>query len=139
MSSVVPLPPGTVPATDRSTDPTVVEYAVQEMFKGKSPAAAAKRTAQKLSGSENFFLGSGVTTVDPKALEGALWDRLAAYAAKSVGGIAAGKEHYALDGTLQYFKQVPFGGTSKPAARSKLKALVVERLGHDPFTSDDGG
>jgi L-alanine-DL-glutamate epimerase-like enolase superfamily enzyme len=129
---------GRADGADRSTNPTVVEYAVQDLFKGKSPAAAAKHTAKKLSGGTNMFLGPGITTIDPKALEAALWDRMAEYAARGVPKYTGGREHYALGGTLQFFKQTPFGGVDKPAARAKLKALVIAKLGHNPFTSDDG-
>jgi hypothetical protein len=122
---------GHAEGTDRSTNPTVVEYAVQDLFKGKSPAAAAKATAKKLSGHENFFLGTGVSTIDPQALEAALWDRLATFAAKDVASLKIGKEHYALGGTLQHFNQ-------KPALRARLKAAVIAQLGRDPFTADDG-
>jgi hypothetical protein len=132
------MPPGTTSGEDRSTNPTVVEYAAIEMRKGKSPLAAANRTAKKLSGGENMFLGPGVTVIDPKKLEGALWDRMAEDAAKGLVHFREGKEHYVLGGTLQFYKQAPFGGASKPAARSKLKALVIEKLGRDPFLSDDG-
>ena len=134
-----PMPPGTSSGEDRSTNSTVVEYAAIEMRKGKSPMAAANRTAKKLSGGTNMFLGPGVTTIDPKKLEGALWDRMAEHAAKGLVHLREGKEHYTLDGTLQFYKQAPFGGASKPAMRSRLKTLVIERLGRDPFTSDDGG
>jgi hypothetical protein len=104
---------------------------VQELFKGKSPSAAAKHTAKKLSGFENMFLGPGVTTIDVKALEAALWDRMAEYAAKGVRHFKAGKEHYTLGSTLQFFHQ-------KPALRTKLKELVIAKLSADPFTADDG-
>jgi len=129
---------GRAEGTDRSVNPTVVEYAVQYLFKGKSPAVAAKATVKKLSGHENFFVGPGVSTIDPKALEAALWDRMAEFSAKGASKYATGKEHYALGGTLQYFKQTPFGVPSKSAVRAKLKALVIEKLGRDPFIADDG-
>jgi hypothetical protein len=124
-------------AVDRSTNPTVVEYAVQDLFKGKSLAVAAKRTVEKLSNSENMFLGPGVTVIDAAQLEAALWDRLAESVVKSLPRLAPGKEHYALDGTLGYFKQFKLGTKPKPAVRARLKKLVITKLGYDPFTSDD--
>jgi hypothetical protein len=66
--------PGTV--VDKTDHPTVVEYGVREMFKHKSPRAAARSTAKKLSGSENLFLGPGVVAIDADRLEQNLWRRL---------------------------------------------------------------
>lgn len=129
---------GHADGTDRSKSSTVVEYAVQDLFKGKSPSAAAKHTAKKLSGYENMFLGPGITVIDPKALEAALWDRMANFAVTGIAKYKEGKEHWALDGTLQFFHQTPLGTPSKPAVRAKLKALVIEKLGRDPFIEDDG-
>ena len=112
--------------TDRSTNPTVITYAVQDLFKGKSPAAAAKHTVKKLSGTENMFLGPGVSTIDPKALEAALWEHLADFVIAGFPKMKPGKEDYALDGTIFHFSQ-------KPAIRERLYAEVVKRLGRDPF------
>jgi hypothetical protein len=137
-SSKPALPPGTVSGHDRSSDPTVVEYAVQDLFKGKSLKAAANHTAKKLSGHENMFLGPGVTVVDPKKLEAALWDRMAERAAKGVAKYAEDKNHFVLGGTLQFYMQTPFGQPDKPAMRKRLKELVIEKLGRDPFLFDDG-
>ena len=69
---------GSVDEVDRSTDENVVEYAVQAfIFKKKAtPKAAAVATAKKLSGGENMFLGPGVTIIDPKKLEDAIWGRV---------------------------------------------------------------
>jgi hypothetical protein len=115
--------------TDRSTHPTVVEYAVQDLFKGKSIAAAARATAKKLSGFENMFLGPGVTLVDAKELEAALWTRLVEYVVSRMKHIRIGYEHFALDGTLKHFHQ-------KPTERAKLKALVIKAVGRDPFVGE---
>ncbi len=123
--------------TDRSTSETVIEYAVQDLMKGKSPAAAAGRAARRLSGGENMFLGPGVSVIDPARLETALWDRLAERVVKSLRHYAVGKEHYALEGTLHYFNQIKLGELPKPAVRAKLKALVVAKLGRDPFIHDE--
>jgi hypothetical protein len=75
---------------DKSNHPTVVEYAVRDLFKGKSPAAAARFTAKKLSGSENLFLGSGVVDIDPKVLEDNLWERMAASAVSAIPHLKPG-------------------------------------------------
>jgi hypothetical protein len=129
---------GRAEGVDQSTNSTVVEYAVQEMLKGKSPAAAAKRTVKKLSGGTNMFIGPGVVQIDPKALEAALWDRMAETAIKVLPQYAAGKEHYVLGGTLLRFSQTALGIPAKPAMRARLKALIVEKMSNNPFTSDDG-
>lgn len=115
---------------DRSTHPTIVEYGVQEMFKNKSVKAAARSTAKKHSGYENMFFGPGVTLIDPAVLEDALWDRLADFTIKRIPNMKQGKEHYALEGTLQHFKQ-------KQSALPVLKARVVAKLGHDPFVGSE--
>lgn len=118
---------------DHSRDATVVEYAVQEMMKGKSPAAAARATAKKLNGASNIFIGGAQSNVsiDPAELEDALWDRLVGFTTVSIPRLKAGKEHYALGGTLQHFSQ-------KPKLRAELKERVVRALGADPFPQDDG-
>ena len=121
----------TTMSTDRSSHPTVVEYAVQTMIKrGKSPSAAAKDTVKKHHGTENMFFGPGPTEIDATALENALWDRMVEATIRSMGQIKEGKEHYALDGTLQHFNQ-------KQNVRAELKKRVIEKLGRDPFTNDD--
>ena len=108
------------------------------MFKGQSPKVAARNTAKKLSGGQNMFLGPGVTTIDAAKLEAALWDRMAEHAAKGVPKFKSEKNHWTLGSTLQFYKQAKFGGPEKPADRKRLKDLVIEKLGHDPFLSDDG-
>jgi len=115
---------------DRSTNEIVVEYAVQEMMKGKSPASAARATAKKHSGYENMFFGPGITVIDAGTLENALWGRLTEFTIRMLPKLKAGKEHYALDGTLAHFNQ-------KPSARRLLKARVVDQFGYDPFVADD--
>lgn len=121
-----------VEETDRSTSPTVVEYAVQSMFKGQSLQQAAKTTAKKLSGGTNMFLGPGVTLINPKSLEEALWTRLVTLAVTAIPKFKAGKEHYAIDGILSQFNQ-------KPKLRAEFKKRIVAAIGRDPFTSDDIG
>ena len=122
-----------IDGTDRSDTFNVVEYAVRDLFKGKSIRSVARATAKKFSGFENYLLGPGVTIIDPVALEAALWNRMAEYAVAAIPKLRVGKEHFALGGTLQFYRQAQ---TSD--ARAKLKSLVVEKLGSDPFTSDDG-
>jgi GNAT superfamily N-acetyltransferase len=120
----------TAAGTDRSTHGTVVEYGVREMMKRKSPSTAAKNTAKRLSGHENLFLGPGVSTVDPKALEEALWVRLEDFTINAVPRLKEGFEHFALDGTVEHFRQ-------GRGVRAKLKKRIVKRLGRDPFPNDD--
>jgi DNA-binding ferritin-like protein len=90
--------------TDRSTDPTVVEYAVQYLFKRKSPSVAARMTAAKLNGQVNLLLGPGVSLVDPKKLEQVLWDRLVATAVENTKKIRPGMESIALGWVVDKFK-----------------------------------
>lgn len=116
---------------DRSTHPTVVEYAVQTMMKGKTPENAAKDTAKKFSGSENMFFGPGISKIDPKTLSEALWVRLVQFTVSAMGRIKPGMEHFALGGTIQHFHQ----GTR---VRAELKKRVITELGGDPFPNDDG-
>jgi hypothetical protein len=115
---------------DRSTHPTVVEYAVRSMMKGKSPSAAAKFTAKKLGGFENLFIGSGVVEIDPAKLEDALWDRLAEFTITAIPKVKAGFEHYAIDGAIAHFNQ-------NPKVRKELKRIVIKTVGYDPFPNDD--
>ena len=92
---------------DRSDNPTVVEYAVQSMFKGKSLKAAAKSTAQKFDGYENMFFGPGISRIDASKLEDALWGRLVDATLLSQSHFKPGMEHFALEATLQHFRQKP--------------------------------
>lgn len=114
-----------------SKDPTVVEYAAITMLKGKSPSASAKATAKKFNGTQNYFIGSAHTVdIDADELEEALWERLVGNVTASIPRIKPGKEHYALDGVLQQFKQ-------KPTLRAELKRRVIEAVGGDPFPHDE--
>jgi hypothetical protein len=117
---------------DRSTHPNTIEYGVQEMIKGKSPKVAAKNTVKKLAGSANMFLGSPTEPVqiDADVLETALWDRLAEFTIKALGSIKPGKEHYALDNTIQHFRQ-------SPKARTELKTRMNAKAGRNLFPEDD--
>jgi len=116
--------------TDRSTNPTVVEYAAQTMMKGKSPAAAAKDTAKKFDGFENMFFGPGIARVDAKVLEEALWERLVDFVIKNMAKMKEGMGHFALDGTMDHFKQ-------KPPVRREVKKRITAKLGGNPFPNDD--
>jgi len=125
---------------DRSDHPTVVEYAIRYLFKGKHPAAAAKATVKKLSGFRNLFLGSGITVIDPEKLEDAILDRLADEVIKGVKSSKKGSEHFVLDGILQNFRIMKLmGNPSKSvlALRKKLKKRVIKKMGRDPFLADD--
>lgn len=114
---------------DRSTDSTVVEYAVQEMFKRKTPRTAARNTAKKLSGYENMFLGSGVSVIDAKKLEEALWERMVTFAMDRIQKVRPGMEHFAIGGTADHFRQ-------GKAIEQELDRRVRERLaGHEPNPS----
>ena len=114
---------------DRSTHSTVVEYAVQHLFKGKTPKAAAAATAKKLSGGSNMLLGvhpPDVVKIDPRQLEDALWDRIIGIVLKGISSFKPDKAHWALDSAINHFRQ-------KPAQRPELKRRVIARLGRDPF------
>jgi hypothetical protein len=114
---------------DRSTHANVIEYAVQDLFKGKSIKKAAENTAKKLSGGPNMFLGvhpPDVVKIDPTQLEEALWGRLVDDVIKSLAIFRPDKAHWTLDSVIQKFKQ-------RPTVRKELKRRVIERLGRDPF------
>lgn len=111
---------------DQSEHPVVVEYAIRELFKGKSVESAAKHTVKKLSGFENFFLGSGIVKIDPKKLTDAIYQRLVDAVIEGIGRVKPGKEDYALDGVVANFKQ-------STKVRNILKNMVVKKIGHDPF------
>ena len=112
-------------SVDRSTDDTVVEYAMRLVFKGKSPSAAAKATSKKLSGGTNIFLGGGVTTVNPESLEAAIWDRFVPTAKKALTQGSSLEE--AADSALQ---SIIGGGWSDAdvARRTKLVPGLVSHL-----------
>lgn len=118
--------------TNASKEFATVEYAVRDMFKGHSLASAAKRTAKKFDGYENMFLGPGVIHVDESELEEALWDRMIYRTIEGVRRMRDGFEHFALDGTVAFYKQTRF-----KKMRAELKERVIARFGHDPFTNDD--
>jgi len=65
---------------DFSAHPTIVEYAVRECFKHKSPKAAAASTKRRLAGSPNLLVGGGaeIVEIDEQQLENQIWLRMAA-------------------------------------------------------------
>ena len=91
------------PSHDDSTNGTVVEYAVLNLFKRMSVEKAARVTAEKLSGKSNIFIGGGITSIDPKRLETAIWDRLIRHTMKGIAMEKSGKEEYALINTVDKF------------------------------------
>jgi hypothetical protein len=114
---------------DQSTHGTVVDYAVQNLFKHMAPKRAAEATAKKLSGAPNMFLGvhpPAVVKIDAVQLENALWDRLVDSVIKAIAVFKPDKAHWTLDSVIQKFKQ-------RPTLRAELKRRVIARLGRDPF------
>jgi hypothetical protein len=122
---------------DHSSDPTVLEYAMQTIQKGKSPSAAAKSTAKKLSGTSNLFIGgSGQVSIDPKKLEAAIWERMVAQVIK--WGVTGKDPSSSLISAANYYKQMPDWTPGWKPLETKyvleLRKKVVEKLGHDPFS-----
>jgi hypothetical protein len=109
---------------DRSTDETVVEYAIHEVFKNKTPKQAAAATAKKLSGGWNMMLGPGITIVDPKKLESAIWDRF--LEKTKVGTTRGWDDATAADSALQVFYTKYDDKTA--AFRAKLIPELVKRM-----------
>lgn len=110
---------------DHSAHPTVVEYAVQSIFKGKSPTAAARHTASRLAGGTNLFIGGGheKVSIDPKKLEAAIWDRVVEHAVASAKRVKPGMEHMGVGGSADHFRL-------GKADQAKLKSAVETKLGH---------
>ncbi len=121
---------------DRSTHENVVEYAVRFLFKNKSPAAAAKATVRKLSGHENLFLGPGISIIDAKSLEAAIWNRMVEVAIRGIRNSRPGGEHLVIDGTLFQFRQKKINKPASKAVREKFKNMIIKKLGRDPFVND---
>lgn len=69
-------PPKETGIVDRSTDPNVVNYAMSYISKGKNIRQSVDMTVDKLSGHENYMIGSGTTVVDPIKLERSLTESL---------------------------------------------------------------
>lgn len=114
-----------------SLNQTVVQYAVQEMFKGKSPAVAARNTAQRLNGGTNMFIDSAHEVgIDPTELEDALWKNMADYA--TAYPIKPGDERNVARGTLMYFKQWSWGKPPKTKLEDKLMLYMAKPQQHTP-------
>ncbi len=92
---------------DASTHPTVVEYAVRECFKHKTPKTAARITRNKLAGSANFFIGGGsdIVEIDETRLEDAIWNRIRESCLRNLSSTKPGMEHIAIAGTLEQYRQ----------------------------------
>lgn len=118
-----------------SRNSTVVEYAVQEAMKQKrGPAAAAKATVKKLHGYSNMFIDTQSSTdIDASELEEAIWDRMVDTVLDRIPKMREGKEHFALDGTIDSFSRPT---KQRSALRAELKSRIIARLGYDPFTGD---
>jgi hypothetical protein len=132
-----PPPPGS-----HSTNEVVIEYAIHEMLKGRSPETAAENTNKRLSGSANLFIKSGseIVQIDTDELIAALYDRMLTSLLGSLAYYAPGKEHYALDGVLLEFNQIRLGQAPSPRAqqmRQRLKTTAIQVLGHNPFVYDN--
>lgn len=125
---------GQRPNGRHSRHPTVVQYAVHELFKRKSPKTAAENTARKLNGGTNMFIDvSSDTDIDPKELEEALWINMAEYAAQ--GRCKPGEERGCAQGALMHFGQWQWGKPPKTKMEDKI-ILYMSRLQHTPNGSD---
>ena len=92
------------PDSDHSTNETVVEYAVLNLFKKMSVEKAARVTAEKLSGNRNLMIGGGIISIDPETLERAVWRRLVRVTLDGIPSLKKGKEDVALDSTAYHFR-----------------------------------
>jgi hypothetical protein len=119
---------------DKSTHPTVVQYALEFMKKGKTIPVAAKLTAERLSGGTNVFLGNGIVSIDAKVLEEAIWDKIVEETIRAMKSYKPEKQDMAIGGTLQMFGQAK-GPMMKinPKLEAELRKRVIKKLGHDPF------
>lgn len=108
---------------------TLMQYCVQDMFKGRQIPNIAKNVAKKFSGGENMFLGPGVLSIDPQQLEAALWKYVGQAVASAAAKVKAGKEHYAIDGIVQQFR-------IDAKYRDKVKSAAVAAIGRDIFAND---
>jgi len=115
---------------DRSVNPTVIQYAIQSMLKGKSVSAAAKYTAKKLSGKDNFFIGTGISIINATTLEAALLDYMADEVIKNLKTLKEGQEYTALISVLNTFNQDEKVG-------KQLKGVVTKKLGSNPWKTDE--
>ena len=109
---------------DYSTHPTIVEYAVRECNKHKSPKAAAAATQRKLAGSRNLLVGGGIEIVeiDEQQLENQIRFRMAERVIKCIPKMnmdASNAEDYLIGSILQ-----EFGQKNTPKNAAQLKEAV---------------
>jgi hypothetical protein len=109
-----------------SSHPVIVEYAVRECFKHKSPKVAATATKRKLAGSFNLFVGGGqeIVEIDEQELENQIWLRMAARGVQCIANVKPGKESWALEGVLQEFSQ-----KITPKNLSQLENAIIHFAG----------
>jgi len=109
-----------------SSHPVIVEYAVRECFKHRTPARAAAITKEKLAGSTNLFVGGGseIVEIDETVLEAQIWLRMAARAVSSLSRMKPGSERFAVEATLQ-----EFGQKVTPKNITLLESIMVELVG----------
>lgn len=124
------------PIVDKTTHPSVVEYAMISVLKGKSPAAAAKQAVTKLAGRTNLFLGPGRVAIDADRLEEQLYKRMADSVVASI------KQHpprpdrdVSILGHIGRFFPRP-GSAIPQRAYAQIHQHIVEQLGRDPFVED---
>ena len=105
-----------------SRHPTIVEYAVRECFKHKTPKTAARITSEKLAGSPNLFVGGGaeVVEISEDELEQAIWARIQETCLRNIEHTKSGMEHVAIAGTLEQF-----GQKATPKNIVRLTAMVT--------------
>ena len=113
---------------DYSNHPTIVEYAVRECHKHKSPKAAAAATKRKLAGSPNLIIGGGIEIVeiDEQELENQIWFRMAERLIQCVPNMnmdAPNAEDYLFGSILSEFSQ-----KITPKNKSQLKEAVAHCL-----------
>ncbi len=108
-----------------SAHPVVVECAVRECFKRRTPRTAALTTQKKLAGSPNLFIGGGteVVEIDPQELENQIWFRMADRTIKAIKSVKPGFEEFALEGILAEYGQKP-----SPANKKQLQMAIDHQL-----------
>lgn len=113
---------------NHSSHPVVVEYAVRECFKRRTPRKAAETMMDKLAGSPNLFIGGGQETVviDANELERQIWVRMAARAVSAASRMKPGNEQMALEATLEEYGQKV---TPKNLATLQEAVVLVSNAG----------
>jgi len=101
--------PQSVQAKDVTDHPTLIEYGVQEMLKGKgrSPEVAAKVTRRRLEGGSNMMLGSPTqpVTINEDRLAAHLFNRIVEQAKKNIASFKPGARDMAIGAAVDGFKQ----------------------------------